>query len=402
MSTLLRKWQGAKKVLKLSLIAPFISAVGLFLSLWIVIPAPIFALLPLSVGAPEISPWLIVLNTIALLLNLKVSRLGLIASGIALILSLLPIVQFPGANEKAAIASQASGRVAFQSTFPQAVKVGSRSTPFNLLDAFRGIPIPEVRQTKGIPFANPDGVSLKMNVYRPMQPGKNPAIVIIYGGAWKAGSPDAYEQFSRYIAAQGYTVLAIDYRHAPKYTFPAQIQDIETALQFIQQHAEEYEVDLNRVALMGRSAGAHLALLAAFQKLIPVKSVVAYYSPVDLTAGYNNPPFPDPIDSRDVLRSFLGGTPQELPALYRQASPYHWVKPELPPTLLIYGNRDHVVQSKYGRALYNKLIENENTSVFIEIPWAEHAFDSVFSGISNQLALYYTERFIAETLKQHP
>ncbi|MER3477767.1 MAG: esterase, partial [Leptolyngbya sp. ERB_1_2] len=86
-----------------------------------------------------------------------------------------------------------------------------------------------------------------------LQPGKNPAIVLIYGGAWRTGTPNANEQFSQYMAAQGYTVLAIDYRHAPQYKFPTQIEDIRTGLRFIQQHADEYEVDLDRMAIMGRS-----------------------------------------------------------------------------------------------------------------------------------------------------
>jgi acetyl esterase/lipase len=358
------------------------SAIGLFLALWVVIPAPIFALVPLSVGAPEISPWLVLGNAIALLLTLKVSRLGAIASAIALGLSVLPLLQFPSTNQRAA--------AAFQTVFPQSVQLA----PFNLLRA-----IPSVRQTKGIEFAKPDGVPLTMNIYRPQAPGKNPAIVMIYGGAWRTGDPNANEDFSLYMAAQGYTVLAIDYRHAPQHKFPAQIQDIETAFKFIQQRADEYEVRLDRLVVMGRSAGAHLALLAAFQGVIPVRGTIAYYSPVDLTEGYNNPPVPDPINSREVLLAFLGGTPQDLPELYRQASPYDWVQPALPPTLLIYGGKDHIVRPNYGRALHEKLIASNNKSIFIEIPWADHAFDAIFNGISNQLALYYTEKFLAETLK---
>jgi acetyl esterase/lipase len=71
----------------------------------------------------------------------------------------------------------------------------------------------------------------------------------------------------------------------------------------------------------------------------------------------------------------------------------------LPPSLLIYGGRDHVVQSKYGRALGLALREQGNQAVFIEIPWADHVFDAVFGGISNQLALYYTERFLGWALR---
>lgn len=369
--------------------------VSFFVSLWIVIPAPIFSLLPLSVGAPEISHWLILTNTIAALLALfRLKSLPLfIGMLFALSLSLLPVVQIPATVQKATAAIKASlGEIRVLPSF--------RPAPFVILDAFRGIPKSEIRRTLNIAVANPDNVALRMNVYRPMQSGKNPAIVMIYGGAWRTGAPNANEQFSQYMAAQGYTVLAIDYRHAPQYKFPTQIEDIKTGLKFIQQHADEYEIDLDRMAIMGRSAGGHLAMLTAYAiDAFPFRAVVNYYSPVELTEGYNNPPFPDPIDSRGVLRAFLGGTPIELSDLYRQASPYQQVRSNLPPTLLIYGGRDHVVQSRFGRSLYEKLKQNGNTAIFIEIPWSDHAFDAVFSGSSNQLALYYTERFLASLLK---
>lgn len=369
--------------------------VSFFVSLWIVIPAPIFSLLPLSVGAPEISHWLILTNTIAALLALfRLKSLPFfIGMLFALSLSLLPVVQIPATVQKATAAIKASlGEVRVLPNF--------RPASFVVFDAFRGIPKSEIRRTLNIAIASPDNVPLRMNVYRPMQSGKNPAIVMIYGGAWRTGAPNANEQFSQYMAAQGYTVLAIDYRHAPQYKFPTQIEDIKTGLKFIQQHADEYEVDLDRMAIMGRSAGGHLAMLTAYAiDAFPFRAVVNYYSPVELTEGYNNPPFPDPIDSRGVLRAFLGGTPVELPDLYRQASPYQQVRSNLPPTLLIYGGRDHVVQSRFGRSLYEKLQQNGNTAIFIEIPWSDHAFDAVFSGSSNQLALYYTERFLASLLK---
>jgi acetyl esterase/lipase len=67
--------------------------------------------------------------------------------------------------------------------------------------------------------------------------------------------------------------------------------------------------------------------------------------------------------------------------------------------LLIYGSRDHIVESKYGRGLAQSLTAQGNQAVFIEIPWADHAFDSVFQGVSNQFALYYTERFLAWALQ---
>lgn len=231
--------------------------------------------------------------------------------------------------------------------------------------------------------------------------GKYPAIVVIYGGAWQSGEPGYYPNFSRYLAAQGYTVFAIDYRHAPRYQFPAQLDDVRTALTFIRQHADEYEADVEQMALIGRSAGAHLAMLAAYQPdALPVQAVISYYGPTDLAAAYVDPPRPDPLDIRSVLETFLGGSPDELLGQYRLASPISYVTRSLPPTLLIHGSRDNIVEAKFARRLLDRLHTTNTPAALLEIPWAGHSFDAVFQGLSNQLALYYTERFLASTLLQ--
>ena len=383
---------------------------GLGLSIWIVLPAPIFSLLPLSVGTPEISPVLIIFNAVVLiaawlqfsLSNYRQPRLFIITlclSSLALVLSSWPLLQFSSTQSQVERSIVASLGQNYLRDIPLLVTAKMRSQPLIISDIWSGITAPEIRIDRSIPFASPDGIPLSLNIYRPLQVGTYPAIISIYGGAWQRGSPDSDETFNRYIAAQGYVVWAISYRHAPAYHFPAQIDDVRSALAYIKQHANEYETNLDRVALIGRSAGAQLAMLAAYQDPpFPIKALVNYYSPVNLTAGYEDVPTPDPIESRATLRAFLGGTPTEFPELYRQASPLNAVKPALPPSLLIYGGKDHIIQSKYGKNLAQKLTYQGNQAVFIEIPWADHAFDAVFSGMSNQLALYYTERFLAWAL----
>jgi acetyl esterase/lipase len=383
-------------------IAIALATLGLFLSAWIVLPPLNFFLLQLTVGAPEISPGLMMLNGIALLILLTTystshfKTIALVFATVGLILSSLPLLQLPQTVQQANVALEQIGVKTGRAA-------GLRSHPFALLDLFRGIPIPPTRSVQTIQFAQPDNVPLNLNLYRPAQLGKYPAIVVIHGGGWQSGDPGNNVEFSQYMAAQDYSVLSIDYRLAPEYKYPAQIEDVRTALAYIREHADELEVDVNRIVLMGRSAGAHLAMLAAFAPdapdAPPIRAIVNYYGPVNLTTGYQDPPNPDPIDSRKLLREFLGGTPTELPDLYKQASPWNYVDRALPPSLLIYGQRDRVVQSKFGRRLAEQLKKTGNQVAFIEIPWAEHAFDAIPPGVSNQVALYYTERFLAWALK---
>jgi acetyl esterase/lipase len=385
----------------------FLSGFLLFLSSWIVIPAPTFSLLPLAVGAPEISPVLAMGNAIALLgaiPGLKTSNFCRSAIGCSLaglILCSLPLLQLPIALQRANAAMETALGKDYLVQIPPAVRTTLRRQPFVLKDLFVGLPTASVRHTPNVRFTTFDGFLLTLEIYRPPRRGRYPAIAVIYGGAWQSGNPSQNAVFNRYMAARGYTVVAIDYRHAPNYRFPVQLQDVQAALQFIHQNAATYEIDPTRIALMGWSAGAHLAMLAAYQSddTIPFRAVVNYYGPVDLIQGYNDLPFPDPLDVRAVLEAFLGGSPTQVPTQYQRASPIYYVKPQLPPTLLVYGSRDHIVKVTFGEQLYERLRSTGNAVVFLKLPWAEHAFDLVFRGLGNQVALYYTERFLARTLQ---
>ncbi|MBD2628824.1 alpha/beta hydrolase [Trichormus variabilis] len=394
-----------KSKILFSLLALLLSLISLFLSAWIIIPAPNMFLLKLAVGAPEVSPWLLILNVFSLLLSFfwirqrKIQRLAYIFSCIGLLFCAFVLVNITTTQMQIEQGMKQGLGTNYLDKIPIQVSNKMQPSPFSLINTFRGIPLSKTRHQTGIIFANPAGVALKMEVYQPQAVGKYPALVVIYGGAWQYGNPHANSEFNQYIASRGYTVFAIDYRHAPEYKFPAQLDDINTALNFIRKHAAEYEADSERMILLGRSSGAHLAMLAAYQPNAPsILAVVNYYGPINLTEGYKSPPHPDPINSRAVLKAFIGGSLAEFPQQYKIASPINYVTRSLPPTLLIYGSRDHLVEARFGRQMYERLHNSGNTAVFLEIPWAEHAFDAVFNGVSNQLALYYTERFLAWAL----
>ncbi|WP_445637524.1 Esterase [Nostoc sp. DSM 114161] len=395
-----------KPKILLSWLALLVSFTSLFLSSWIILPAPNMFLLTLAVGAPEVSPWLFLLNLLSFLLSFfcirrrQLRRLACTVSLIGLLICGWVLVNIPVTQMQMAKAMKQDLGADYLEKIPVQLSTKMQPHPFNLVNSFRGIALGKTRHQKDIIFATPAGVPLKMEVYQPPEVGKYPAAIVIYAGAWQGGNPSANAEFNQYIAHQGYTVFAIDYRHAPKYQFPSQLDDVRTALNFIRKHAAEYEADPERIVLLGRSAGAHLAMLAAYQPdAPPIRAVVSYYGPVNLTEGYKTPPNPDPINSRAVLRAFLGGSLEELPNQYQIASPINYLTHPLPPTLLIYGSRDHLVQARFGRQMYERLHDSGNTAVFLEIPWAEHAFDAVFNGVSNQLALYHTERFLAWALQ---
>ncbi len=378
---------------------------ALLLASWIFLPAPNYFLLRFGVGAPEVSAWLIVVSLIAMglaLPDLRATRrrpLAFLCSAVSLLLSCTPLARFPATARRfdAAMRSALGGDPLRD--MPDSLRALMRPRPLIGRDLFLGVSIPGARMALGLPVSSPGGAPLTMNVYRPRRSGRFPILVQIYGGAWQRGNPDSFANFAQWMAERGYVVFAIDYRHAPRWKWPAQLDDVRQALGWIRDHAAAYDADTSRVALIGRSAGGHLALMAAYTPgPLPVSAVISYYGPTDLVDAYFNSPHPDPLDIRKLEVALLGGTPTEMPARYREASPITYATHRLPATLLVYGGRDHTVEPRYGQRLEQRLTASGTTAVFLEIPWAEHAFDEVFNGPSSQLALYHTERFLAWAL----
>ena len=153
---------------------------------------------------------------------------------------------------------------------------------------------------------------------------------------------------------------------------------------------------ISKIVLLGRSAGAHLALLAAYgERTLAIRGVVAWYGPwIWPTAGaIRRRPIRSTCE-RSSRRSSAARRPSG-PTRTRAASPLTYVSQTSPATLLLDGSRDHIVEARFGRALHARLRAAGATSILLELPWAEHAFDLVPNGLSGQLALYYTEEFLA-------
>ena len=373
------------------------AAALLLIAIWMVVPAPVVWLLPAAVIAPEVSPILLGLSGLVLLLSLRrlsthklAIVLALAAGGIsAQPLSTLSAVQRDFDREFTRV---------FPKAAPLAAAANARPAPFVTRDLFLGIPTGDVRVDRGVRFASVDGRSLVLDVYRPPAQGRYPVILQIYGGAWQWGNRTDNETFARYFASRGYVVIASEYRHAPASPWPAALEDTRAALASVLSGAGSYEGDPERVTVIGRSSGAQLALLAAYSGESRVAAVVSFYGPSDLTALWREPPSPDPVSVQSVLETFLGGTPDTLPDRYRAASPLTYVSGSAPATLLIHGVRDHVVPVAFARRLQAGLQGAGARSMLLEIPWAEHSFDMMPNGLSGQIALYYTERFLAAVL----
>lgn len=189
---------------------------------------------------------------------------------------------------------------------------------------------------------------------------KTKTIVFIHGGSWSGGDKADFDEHITSIgkSLSDYAIFNINYRLAgPQARFPAQIEDIQAALDFIESKAADFNIRTDKKALIGASAGAHLALLFAYNHNTDgsVKAVIDLFGPTDLTTLYTSHPVP--AASQPVLVNFLGSTPAANPALYVQASPLTFVSGTSPATLILHGDMDFIVPISQSTQLRTKLMQ---------------------------------------------
>jgi acetyl esterase/lipase len=240
----------------------------------------------------------------------------------------------------------------------------------------------------------PGPAPLELDLYRQGE-GVRPVIVAVHGGSWRSGDRHQLAAIYRYFAARGWAVATVDHTLAPKAQFPAQKTDVVAAVRWLQQHADELGIDPRRVVLYGRSSGAHLALLTAYASdLSGIRGVVAWYPPTDLLWSWENPGSRLIIDTQGILFDLMDGPPGDDPALYAQANVVGHASRQSPPTLLIHGTRDELVDVEQSRRLDRRLSELGVQHLLVELPWATHGCDANLGGPSGQIGLWLIERFL--------
>lgn len=229
-----------------------------------------------------------------------------------------------------------------------------------------------------------------------------PCILIIHGGSWSGGNSQQLPDLNSVLAARGYAVASMNYRLAPEARSPAPLEDVKMALVYISAHASKLHIDTNNIVLLGRSAGAQIAMLAAYTLHNKnIKGVIDFYGPADMIWGYSKPANPLVLNSRKVMEDYLGGTYQQVPANYRLSSPIEFATVNSPPTLLLHGGNDALVAFEHSRRLNNKLHQLGVRHYLLALPWATHGFDYNLDGPGGQLSTYLVERFLASVCVNH-
>jgi acetyl esterase/lipase len=225
--------------------------------------------------------------------------------------------------------------------------------------------------------------------------GPAPCLVVIHGGGWDNGSRTEFASASHRLARRGIAVATLDYRLSPQAIWPAQAEDVRVAISVLKEHADGLAIDPHKFVLMGRSAGGQIAEAVAVSGVIPeVRGCIALYSPADMHFAFKYADKKDILDSDKLLRQYLGGTPTDAKAAYDSASAYGLVTKRTVPMLLMHGANDELVWVRQSQRMAERLIENGVNHVYLELPWATHAFDHNDNGPGGQIALWAIERFV--------
>jgi len=246
--------------------------------------------------------------------------------------------------------------------------------------------VPEdIEEIKNIEYKNVNGKSLQLDFYKSKNSVESaPLLVFIHGGAWKQGKRSDYLVYLLSFAQKGYVTATVSYRLIRDAPYPACVEDITDAVNWFFKNGEKYGYDPDRIALIGGSAGAHLALLAAYgwksREVIPdslvntdnhrrVKAVIDIYGPIDLTTEYsiNHP----------LVTSFLAHSFKEAPELYREASPIQYLDKNDPPTMIMHGTSDRLVPISQSDLLKARMDSLGVPNVYYRFPLWPHTMDIV-------------------------
>lgn len=263
---------------------------------------------------------------------------------------------------------------------------------FSIGDLFKGAKASPYKTLTYVKYAD---TTLSLDFYPAQIAGNKPCVIVIHGGSWAGGDSRQLPELNSYLAARGYNVAAINYRMAPKYQTPAPVQDVQAAIAYLKQQADVLHIDPTEFVLLGRSAGAQIAMLAAYTLHEPaLKGVIDFYGPADMIWGYSAPASPLVMDSRKVMENYIGGPYSRIPQKYAACSPLEFVDEHTVPTLIIHGDNDVLVAPEHSRRLNLKLQQNGIRRYLLKLPWATHGFDYNLNGPGGQLSTYAIGRFL--------
>lgn len=227
---------------------------------------------------------------------------------------------------------------------------------------------------------------IHLDLYRSLDMMDNPTIILLHGGGWKSGNKSHMRPLASALASKGYTCINLEYRLSPEAIFPAGIEDVFVAIDFIIENAEKYGVDKNKIAILGCSSGGQMASLVGttyhtkntidtgdytYQKYA-VKAIVN----IDGILAFRHP---ESKEGKSASK-WLGGTYDEIPEVWDFASALSHADRSTPPILFInsqhprfHAGRDDVIKILDKHDIYSEIKEISKSphTFWLFYPWFE-------------------------------
>ena len=240
---------------------------------------------------------------------------------------------------------------------------------------------PEMPDARTEVYRSADGFDLKAWIFEPAghrADDMRPAIVFFFGGGWNAGTPGQFRPQAVHLAENGMVAITVDYRVRSRQGTLANVavSDAKAAIRWVRTHASRLGIDPNRIAAGGGSAGGHLAAapallpghdaVGATAEVSSTPNALVLFNPGLITAPLPGQPDADP-EKLERRRARLGAEPESM-------SPYHHVRPGLPPTLILHGENDKTVPYQTVELFTEAMIEAGNRCELVGYPDQGHGF----------------------------
>lgn len=220
------------------------------------------------------------------------------------------------------------------------------------------------------PFGKRD---LHLDLFHPDKPGKYPALIMVHGGGWRSGDKSMEVPMAQMIASEGFVTVAVEYQLSLEAKYPAAVYNLKAAIRWMRANAEKYNIDCDRIAISGTSAGGQLASLvgmtngiekfegdqgnnefsSSVQAVIDIDGVLDFMAPSSLNLDRKS-------DSPDII--WLGGSFYEKPELWKEASSIFWVNEKSVPVLFLnsgfsrfHGGQDEMIGMMNGWGIYTEV-----------------------------------------------
>jgi acetyl esterase len=229
-------------------------------------------------------------------------------------------------------------------------------------------------ELKDVEYAQAGGVSLKLDAHIPDGAGPFRGAILVHGGGWIAGDKQQYINYLfKPLADANFVWISINYRLAPKFTFPAPADDVEMAIQYVRKNAAKFKIDPNRIALIGESAGGHLvSYVGAREKNHEIAAVVSLYGVHDFVAAAVEW---KPIPTEMYQLFGISAVEATNVSTLVKGSPVTFIHKDMPPYLLMHGSKDEDVPYEQSVEMCKAMKAAGARCDLVTVEGGEHGMD---------------------------